>query len=179
MSSISLNQSLTWGSSCAQHAVLCQTHHCSLAGEFFPEAAQIAYKMWEISSMTKVKVCPPQSSLRDNYSCHCMVCLGCDTHILHWSCMPWESSNCNNALLLCFTFKVKCQKDSTFGLTRTKGLFRPPVSLLAASWSPTSNQDVPFGKKCFTAVAECSIYSPNSMQPGCYLTWNVYVWLPL
>uniref|UniRef100_A0A3Q3WI82 Annexin n=1 Tax=Mola mola TaxID=94237 RepID=A0A3Q3WI82_MOLML len=29
-----------------------------LAGEFFPEAAQIAYKMWEISSMTKVKLRP-------------------------------------------------------------------------------------------------------------------------
>ncbi|XP_061757920.1 annexin A6 isoform X2 [Nerophis ophidion] len=29
-----------------------------LAGEFFPEAAQIAYKMWEISSMTKVKPRP-------------------------------------------------------------------------------------------------------------------------
>jgi len=30
----------------------------SLAGEFFPEAAQIAYKMWEISAMTKVQVWP-------------------------------------------------------------------------------------------------------------------------
>uniref|UniRef100_A0A8C4HP76 Annexin n=1 Tax=Dicentrarchus labrax TaxID=13489 RepID=A0A8C4HP76_DICLA len=29
-----------------------------LAGEFFPEAAQIAYKMWEISSMTKVQLRP-------------------------------------------------------------------------------------------------------------------------
>ncbi|XP_055016047.1 LOW QUALITY PROTEIN: annexin A6 [Boleophthalmus pectinirostris] len=29
-----------------------------LAGEFFPEAAQIAYKRWEISSMTKVKLRP-------------------------------------------------------------------------------------------------------------------------
>uniref|UniRef100_A0A8C8E148 Annexin n=1 Tax=Oryzias sinensis TaxID=183150 RepID=A0A8C8E148_9TELE len=27
-----------------------------LAGEFFPEAAQIAYKMWELSAMTKVQV---------------------------------------------------------------------------------------------------------------------------
>uniref|UniRef100_A0A4W4F913 Annexin n=1 Tax=Electrophorus electricus TaxID=8005 RepID=A0A4W4F913_ELEEL len=27
-----------------------------IAGEFFPEAAQIAYKMWEISAMTKVQV---------------------------------------------------------------------------------------------------------------------------
>ncbi|XP_051513930.1 annexin A6-like isoform X1 [Myxocyprinus asiaticus] len=27
-----------------------------IAGEFFPEAAQIAYKMWEISSMTKVQL---------------------------------------------------------------------------------------------------------------------------
>ncbi|XP_077589014.1 annexin A6 isoform X1 [Stigmatopora nigra] len=36
-----------------------------LAGEFFPEAAQIAYKMWEISSMTKVQLRPtivPSSS---------------------------------------------------------------------------------------------------------------------
>uniref|UniRef100_A0A672IDY7 Annexin n=1 Tax=Salarias fasciatus TaxID=181472 RepID=A0A672IDY7_SALFA len=30
----------------------------SLAGEFFPEAAQLAYKMWEISSMTKVQLRP-------------------------------------------------------------------------------------------------------------------------
>uniref|UniRef100_A0A8C2ZKH9 Annexin n=1 Tax=Cyclopterus lumpus TaxID=8103 RepID=A0A8C2ZKH9_CYCLU len=29
-----------------------------LAGEFFPEAAQIAYKMWEISAMTKVQLRP-------------------------------------------------------------------------------------------------------------------------
>lgn len=36
--------------------VLCQTDHYSLAGEFFPEAAQIAYKMWELSAMTKVQV---------------------------------------------------------------------------------------------------------------------------
>uniref|UniRef100_A0A8C1HUV2 Annexin n=1 Tax=Cyprinus carpio carpio TaxID=630221 RepID=A0A8C1HUV2_CYPCA len=30
-----------------------------IAGEFFPEAAQIAYKMWEISAMTKVQVGDP------------------------------------------------------------------------------------------------------------------------
>ncbi|XP_062249202.1 annexin A6 isoform X2 [Platichthys flesus] len=29
-----------------------------LAGEFFPEAAQMAYKMWELSSMTKVQLRP-------------------------------------------------------------------------------------------------------------------------
>ncbi|KAK7915435.1 hypothetical protein WMY93_011196 [Mugilogobius chulae] len=29
-----------------------------LAGEFFPEAAQIAYKMWEISAMTKIPLRP-------------------------------------------------------------------------------------------------------------------------
>uniref|UniRef100_A0A8D3CBN4 Annexin n=1 Tax=Scophthalmus maximus TaxID=52904 RepID=A0A8D3CBN4_SCOMX len=33
----------------AKSAVLCQTDHYSLAGEFFPEAAQIAYKMWELT----------------------------------------------------------------------------------------------------------------------------------
>uniref|UniRef100_A0A672IF38 Annexin n=1 Tax=Salarias fasciatus TaxID=181472 RepID=A0A672IF38_SALFA len=33
----------------------------SLAGEFFPEAAQLAYKMWEISSMTKVPTVRPAS----------------------------------------------------------------------------------------------------------------------
>uniref|UniRef100_A0A665W5K8 Annexin n=1 Tax=Echeneis naucrates TaxID=173247 RepID=A0A665W5K8_ECHNA len=32
-----------------------------LAGEFFPEAAQIAYKMWELSAMTKVQVWAPIS----------------------------------------------------------------------------------------------------------------------
>uniref|UniRef100_A0AAY4E3P7 Annexin n=1 Tax=Denticeps clupeoides TaxID=299321 RepID=A0AAY4E3P7_9TELE len=36
-----------------------------LAGEFFPEAAQIAYKMWEISAMTKITVGPLFSP-----SCH-------------------------------------------------------------------------------------------------------------
>lgn len=41
----------------AEFALLCQTDRCSLAGEFFPEAAQIAYKMWELSAMTKVQVC--------------------------------------------------------------------------------------------------------------------------
>lgn len=41
----------------AECAVLSQTDCYSLAGEFFPEAAQIAYKMWELSAMTKVKVC--------------------------------------------------------------------------------------------------------------------------
>ncbi|KAG7248503.1 hypothetical protein CRUP_001575, partial [Coryphaenoides rupestris] len=29
-----------------------------LAGEFFPEAAQIAYKMWELSAMTNVQLRP-------------------------------------------------------------------------------------------------------------------------
>lgn len=29
---------------------------CSVAGEFFPEAAQLAYKMWEISAMTRITV---------------------------------------------------------------------------------------------------------------------------
>uniref|UniRef100_A0A8D3DDN2 Annexin n=1 Tax=Scophthalmus maximus TaxID=52904 RepID=A0A8D3DDN2_SCOMX len=42
----------------AKSAVLCQTDHYSLAGEFFPEAAQIAYKMWELSAMTKVQLRP-------------------------------------------------------------------------------------------------------------------------
>lgn len=38
--------------------MFCQTAHCSLAGEFFPEAAQIAYKMWELSAMTRVQLRP-------------------------------------------------------------------------------------------------------------------------
>uniref|UniRef100_A0A672IGQ0 Annexin n=1 Tax=Salarias fasciatus TaxID=181472 RepID=A0A672IGQ0_SALFA len=36
-----------------------------LAGEFFPEAAQLAYKMWEISSMTKVQVWAPSAPALD------------------------------------------------------------------------------------------------------------------
>lgn len=40
-------------------SVLCQTDYYSLAGEFFPEAAQIAYKMWELSATTKVQVWAP------------------------------------------------------------------------------------------------------------------------
>ncbi|XP_076018943.1 annexin A6 isoform X1 [Genypterus blacodes] len=37
-----------------------------LAGEFFPEAAQIAYKMWELSAMTKIQLKP---TLRPASSC--------------------------------------------------------------------------------------------------------------
>lgn len=46
----------------AECAVLFHTDHYSLAGEFFPEAAQIAYKMWELSAMTKVQVWAPVCS---------------------------------------------------------------------------------------------------------------------
>jgi len=28
---------------------------CSAAGEFFPEAAQVAYRMWELSAVAKVE----------------------------------------------------------------------------------------------------------------------------
>lgn len=38
---------------------------CSLAGEFFPEAAQIAYKMWELSAMTRVQVWAPAAPTLD------------------------------------------------------------------------------------------------------------------
>lgn len=50
-----------WGFSFAECVVLCQTDHYSLAGEFFPEAAQIAYKMWELSAMTKIQVWAPSA----------------------------------------------------------------------------------------------------------------------
>lgn len=33
---------------------------CSAAGEFFPEAAQVAYQMWEHSALAKVKVSTPR-----------------------------------------------------------------------------------------------------------------------
>lgn len=49
----------------AEFALLCQIDHFSLAGEFFPEAAQIAYKMWELSSMTKVQVWLPSTRTLD------------------------------------------------------------------------------------------------------------------
>lgn len=45
----------------AECTMLCQTDCYSLAGEFFPEAAQIAYKMWELSAMTKVQVWIPSN----------------------------------------------------------------------------------------------------------------------
>lgn len=32
---------------------------CSAAGEFFPEAAQVAYRMWELSAVAKVEVSIP------------------------------------------------------------------------------------------------------------------------
>lgn len=54
-----------WGFSFAERPVLCQTDRYSLAGEFFPEAAQIAYKMWELSAMTKVQVWAPPSPVLD------------------------------------------------------------------------------------------------------------------
>lgn len=53
----------------------------SLAGEFFPEAAQIAYKMWELSAVTNVQVgpCLPPSldvslSLAWQTACICNCC---------------------------------------------------------------------------------------------------------
>lgn len=45
--------------------MLLQTDPCSLAGEFFPEAAQMAYKMWELSAMTKVQVWVPSAPTLD------------------------------------------------------------------------------------------------------------------
>lgn len=59
----------TWGFGFAEFGVLCQTDHYSLAGEFFPEAAQIAYKMWELSSMTKVQVWAPSAPTLDVSAC--------------------------------------------------------------------------------------------------------------
>lgn len=47
---------IVWGFGFAECPLLFQNDHCSLAGEFFPEAAQIAYKMWELSASTKVQV---------------------------------------------------------------------------------------------------------------------------
>lgn len=44
---------------------MCEPDRYSLAGEFFPEAAQIAYKMWELSSMTKVQVWAPSARTLD------------------------------------------------------------------------------------------------------------------
>lgn len=32
--------------------------HSSAAGQFFPEAAQVAYQMWELSAMSRVEVRP-------------------------------------------------------------------------------------------------------------------------
>lgn len=58
-----------WGFSFAQCPVLCQTDHYSLAGEFFPEAAQIAYKMWELSAMTKVQVWASSAPTLDVPAC--------------------------------------------------------------------------------------------------------------
>ncbi|MEQ2214852.1 hypothetical protein XENOCAPTIV_021980 [Xenoophorus captivus] len=52
---------LRMGFGFAECAMLCQTDRYSLAGEFFPEAAQIAYKMWELSAMTKVQVWIPST----------------------------------------------------------------------------------------------------------------------
>lgn len=47
---------------CLDFFILSNDHY-SLAGEFFPEAAQIAYKMWELSAMSKVQVWPLDLSL--------------------------------------------------------------------------------------------------------------------
>lgn len=38
------------------HRALSLPSHCSAAGEFFPEAAQVAYRMWELSAVAKVEV---------------------------------------------------------------------------------------------------------------------------
>lgn len=34
------------------------TLHSSAAGQFFPEAAQVAYQMWELSAVARVEVRP-------------------------------------------------------------------------------------------------------------------------
>lgn len=60
---------IAWGLGFAEIPVLCHTDHYSLAGEFFPEAAQIAYKMWELSAMTKVQVWAPPAP---HFRCACM-----------------------------------------------------------------------------------------------------------
>lgn len=41
----------------------------SAAGEFFPEAAQVAYQMWEHSALAKVKVSTPRPPLRPPSLC--------------------------------------------------------------------------------------------------------------
>lgn len=41
------------------HCPLCLPSRCSAAGEFFPEAAQVAYRMWELSAVAKVEVSTP------------------------------------------------------------------------------------------------------------------------
>lgn len=43
------------------HCPLSLPSHCSAAGEFFPEAAQVAYRMWELSAVAKVEVSIPLS----------------------------------------------------------------------------------------------------------------------
>lgn len=45
------------------HCPLSLPSHCSAAGEFFPEAAQVAYRMWELSAVAKVEVSTPQPLL--------------------------------------------------------------------------------------------------------------------
>lgn len=44
----------------AAHCPLSLPSRCSAAGEFFPEAAQVAYRMWELSAVAKVEVSTPQ-----------------------------------------------------------------------------------------------------------------------
>lgn len=42
------------------HCPLSLPSPCSAAGEFFPEAAQVAYRMWELSAVAKVEVSTPK-----------------------------------------------------------------------------------------------------------------------
>jgi hypothetical protein len=52
----------TWSVAHDDLPILSHPLHSSAAGQFFPEAAQVAYQMWELSAVSRVEVRPSPTS---------------------------------------------------------------------------------------------------------------------
>lgn len=66
------------------HCPLSLPSHCSAAGEFFPEAAQVAYRMWELSAV-KVEVSTPSPAAP--------LCAACQLGTPGCSSLPWGTAS--------------------------------------------------------------------------------------
>lgn len=87
--------------------------HCSAAGEFFPEAAQVAYRMWELSAVAKVEVstlspCPQPPLLTASLGTACSLLSRGTTRV------PLSTSCCVPSFNSCLSdFGAQCQISVT------------------------------------------------------------------